>query len=72
MKAKEMFEKLGYIKDKEPRFTSVVSYTKYCKDGCCRIDDLIFYENGISIDESFISFKLLQAINKQIEELGWE
>ena len=71
MTAKEMFEQLGYMQDKEPRFGSIISYTKYCKDGCCRLDDLVFFKNGISIEESFITHELLQAINKQVEELGW-
>lgn len=70
MNAEDMLKKMGYKKDKEPRFTSLISYTKYCNDGCCRINDLIFYINGVSCDETFITFKLLQAINKQIEELG--
>lgn len=71
MSAKEMFEELGYIQDKEPRFNSIVSYTKYCVDGCCRLDDLIFYKDSISCEECFITLRLLQAINKQAEELGW-
>lgn len=69
--AKEMFEELGYIKDENPRFGSEISYVKYCKDGCCRINDLIFYKNGFDCDDCLITYKLLQAINKQVEELGW-
>ena len=69
MSAKEMLYKLRYIEDKEPRFSSLKSYTKYCKDGCCRLNDLSFYQNGFDIDECFISYDLLQAINKQAEEL---
>ena len=71
MSAKEMFEKLGYLKDKEPRFEALISYTKYCVDGCCRLNDLVFYQQGFNTDETFISLELLQAINKQVEELGW-
>ena len=63
-----MLYKLGYIEDEKPRF-SLKSYTKYCKDGCCRLNDLLFYQNGFDIDECFISYELLQAINKQVEEL---
>lgn len=70
MEAKDMLEKLGYLRDKEPRFNSLISYTKYCKDGCCRLNDLIFYENGISCDECFIKYELLQAINQQMKEIG--
>jgi hypothetical protein len=69
--AKEMFEKLDYIMDSEPRFGSLVSYTKYCKDGCCRLYDLIFYKNGnISFEEDCLTCQLIQAISKQIEELN--
>ena len=71
MKAKEMFEELGYKLDKEARFGAVVSYTQYCRDGCCRIYDLCFYNKSIEVQEDYISYKLLQAINKQVEELGW-
>lgn len=70
--AKEMLEKLGYIQDKEPRFSSIISYTKYCNDGCCRIYDLAFYKNRhTEISEEYLSLELLQAINKQVEDLGW-
>lgn len=70
LSAKAELEKLGYIQDKEPRFKSKVSYTKYCEDGCCIVNELVFYENGVTCDDCFITFALLQAINKQIEELG--
>lgn len=69
MSAKEMFGELGYIQDKEPRFSSLVSYTKYCENGCCRINDLVFYKEGIETDDVYITYKLLKAINKQAEEL---
>lgn len=70
--AKEMFEKLGYKLDKETRFGATVSYTKYCSDGCCRLYDLCFYNNKrVEFQEDYISYELLQAINKQVEELGW-
>lgn len=71
MTAKEMFEALGYILDKETRFGALVSYTKYCIDGCCRINDLVFYENGIHCDEIFITLEFIKAINQQCKELGW-
>ena len=71
MSAKEMFEELGYKLDKEPRFGSLISYTKYCHDGCCRIYDLVFYKNNIDFQEDYLTKEMLQAINKQIEELGW-
>lgn len=72
LSAKEMFERLGYKLDQEPRFNSLVSYTKYCHDGCCRLYDLVFYENKlIDFQENYLTYDLLQAINKEIEELGW-
>lgn len=71
MTAKEMFEELRYKIDKEPRFGSIISYTKYCNDGCCRLFDLVFYKETIDFQEDYISRKLLKAINKQVEELGW-
>ncbi|MCI9585239.1 MAG: hypothetical protein HFH45_01215 [Bacilli bacterium] len=71
MTAKEMLKELGYIQDKEPRFNSIISYTQYCSDGCCRINDLVFYKNGFECDECFITLELFKAINKQVEELGW-
>lgn len=73
MAAKEMFEKLGYELDEETRFGAVISYTKYCVDGCCRLYDLLFYSSKtIEFGEEYISMEILQAINKQVEELGWE
>ena len=69
--AKEMFEELGYKLDKETRFGATVSYTKYCNDGCCRLYDLLFYKETVGFQEDYISFKMLQAINKQVEELRW-
>ena len=71
MEAKEMFEALGYELDKETRFGALVSYTHYCVDGCCRINDLLFYENGIDCEETFITLDFLKAINQQCKELGW-
>lgn len=71
MKAEKMLKKLDYLKDKETHYGALISYTKYCIDGCCIYNELIFYKNGFSTDETFISLDLLNAINKQIEELGW-
>lgn len=71
MSAKEMFEELGYKLDKEPRFGSTISYTQYYSDGCYRIYDLVFYDKTIEVQEEHINLKLLKAINKQVEELGW-
>ena len=72
MSAKEMFEKLGYRLNEKPRFGAIVDYILYCKDGCCRLNDLLFYPSkNIQCDEEYISLELLQAINQQVKELGW-
>lgn len=59
MSAKEMFEKLGY---KEEKALNGCMFQKY------------YIENGSVSDwhdATIISNKLSQAINKQMEELGW-
>lgn len=73
MTAKEMFEKLGY---KQEYHISYLKYYREIQQNCC--DDVnksqIWFD---PIDESFekigglITMEELQAINKQIEELGW-
>ena len=70
MSAKEMLKEFGYELDKETRFGALVSYTHYCVDGCCRINDLLFYENGIHCEETFITLDFLKAINQQCKELN--
>ena len=72
MSAKEMFKKLGYRLDEEPEYGAEISYTKYCCDGCCIRNQIVFYKTGIDCDECFITYELLQAINQQINELGWK
>ena len=58
-----MFEKLGYeLKDGY----SCIVYENINNDS------IIFWTHeNITIQTRYISVKLLQAINKQIEELGW-
>lgn len=76
MTAKEMFEQLGYKLTKENSL-----YIYYQKDtgNTIRIDkdsksiekyveDI--YQNRNSY--GYITYKELQAINKQVEELGWK
>lgn len=65
MTAKEMFEKLGYklinnknIVYKSTHFTGRITHIAF------------FSDKQILITQS-IRIKELQAINKQIEELGW-
>lgn len=77
--AKTMFEKLDYIKIKE--YNRYILYKhKRCncyieflsnisesvKQICCYSKGLIFKH------ETYLSLEELQAINKQVEELGWK
>ena len=69
MSAKEMFKKLGY--EYELTEDNVIEYWKNINDINYEIDfDLdikklsILWNNNITLEE-------LQAINKQVEELGW-
>lgn len=71
MKAKEMFEKLGFECDSN-EFT--IRYYKEFRD----------YDDSYTLDIDFrlieqellsdfeIDMRLLKAINKQVEELGWK
>ena len=71
MTAKEMFEKLGYEID-----TTNDRMLRYGKGYTAKIEfDLIyhnFYKYNDSGFRSPIDIELLQAINKQVEELGWK
>ena len=67
MTAKEMFEKLGY----ELINSKKIIYKKYDKN-INRIIDIAFFENKKILITQSIDINTLQAINKQIEELGWE
>lgn len=75
MKAKEMFEKLGYEQIKLNKYGAI--YYKFVpaldKDNLSGIDweNTIKIEHKYIISNKFISLELLQAINKQVEELGW-
>ena len=68
MSAKEMFEKLGY------KLYNQNIYLEYVKEE----ENITFYINektfckcnGYEIGE--ITLEELQAINKQVEELGWK
>lgn len=70
MSAKEMFKKLGYEERKVEEvicLNCVKSYINY------KTLNIIYFDSDKSIDvqDMIISYELLQAINKQIEELGW-
>lgn len=73
MTAKEMFEKLGYkiiTNDNQ-----LLTYRKEFALGgeqefiFHKKDDGVYFESTFRFD--FLSYKELQAINKQVEELGW-
>ena len=72
--ADEMFEELGYMTDENEYF---IEYRKQ-KENCCKFIkfDLIdkaftsFYYI-IPDRQSYLTMEELQAINKKVEELGW-
>ena len=77
MSAKDMFEKLGFYihaetldiiwyKEKKGEFIRNVRFNNEFK----LIDLWLINRLGERVDID-ISFDLLQAINKQVEELGW-
>lgn len=69
--AKEMFEELGFeYKKSDFSITYYKEFRDY--DDECYILDIAFrlFEQEISTDFS-IDMRLLKAINKQVEELGW-
>lgn len=78
MSAKEMFEKLGY-KIQYISKNQVVYQQEHSFGESKRIiiNDLPNTNKGFYVNYSvenqggYVSFKELQAINKQIEELGW-
>lgn len=75
MKAKEMFKQLGYKTDCIWQKDHTIEYVKYEEDD--------FYDKRLSVSIIFhkrakivkvvgvLAVNDLQAINKQIEELGW-
>ena len=73
--AKEMFEKLGYKTDLWWEKDHTIEYLKKEEDefeGYRIVSSIIFYKRLKKIKVSgVISIKDLQAINKQVEELGW-
>ncbi len=79
MSAKEMFEKLGYEKEENSRRiywyskhfiseTNVISFRKTTKV----LNNYIEYDSPFAPNAPLLlSIEELQAINKQVEELGW-
>ena len=66
MKAKEMFKKLGWQEREETSST-------YCIKSYRKHEHIIYfdYDKQIDIGAIMIDLDLLKAINKQVEELGW-
>lgn len=76
--AKEMFEELGYEIESDSNISLI--YIKYDEDyehDTGSIEKIIFDKTFNRVAHTtnsyfdFIDYKELQAINKQIEELGW-
>lgn len=83
MSAKEMFEKLGYSYRRQAQ--GIVCQKSFNKSYPC--DEIIIYDNEYDYNNKEIrktriylekrtykniTLEELQAINKQIEELGWK
>lgn len=71
MSAKEMFEDLGYKKETH---ISYILYIKNEGDYSQQEQRIFFRHDTETIIKPFtdgINVKELQAINKQVEELGW-
>ena len=86
MTAKEMFEKLGY-KQEDDSFNKGIHYhlIQIVSGDECHYGITFnkenksyhtyaygWFKNGVNFDSNLsIDYKLHQAINKQVEELGW-
>ena len=82
MSAKEMFEKLGY----KEKINYTYDFIEYDKIDETHTSEIVFfkgdktiqaykYENWKGEDDGYalsITLEELQAINKQVEELGWK
>ena len=78
MNAKEMFEKLGYEKVNEAPLLWQFNDGGFIKNiefsnNLQRItfSNYEYYNDDKSQEEHYINTSELQAINKQVEELGW-
>jgi hypothetical protein len=82
MNAKELFKKLGY-EDETHLYHRLIRFVKHTTHSGLKIDKIIEFELGGSeicltcyygkydMGCFHLKDKELQAINKQIEELGW-
>lgn len=73
MTAKEMFEKLGYVK-LETLNQIIYQCERQFLDFNKTSAEINLYMNGRTPYQGFqiSDYKLIRAINKQIEELGWQ
>lgn len=71
MTAREMFEKLGYIERPKNEYYTDAELIYDTKKSFYHS---IYFDKDKTIDVSnpIITLDLLKAINKQIEELGWD
>ena len=67
MTAKEMFEKLGYkiVENNNSRITYTIKSTDN------EITFWLEYKSYVLEHNELLTNELLKAINKQVEELGW-
>ena len=73
MNAKEMFEKLDWVFDREDEGTIVYRQNAYRLMMYKRIYEFkVFYTDSNNAEHSgFIDMPLILAIHKQMKELGW-
>lgn len=78
MKAKEMFKELDIYLIKEKPLTYqqddggyITTYLFNNITQCIQIKEYEEYNNNKPQGSTTLSIELLQAINKQVEELGW-
>lgn len=72
MKAKEMFKKLGYLEVKD-KYIDGITYVSLMKN---TYKEISMFKDGNKIlipieNIDILEYEELQAINKQVEELGW-
>ena len=66
--AREMFKELGYeVRDVSTSLYCRISYINYKTLSIIYFD----YDKTIDVGNIIISYNLLQAINQQVTELGW-
>ena len=77
MKAKEMFSELGYSCKEDDDYIEYIKKTENCTfeiafDYSTECIEFYSYRGNFEKRfDSFIDMEELQAINKQVEELGW-